>query len=119
MFYSMDRILAILPCLGLVLLGVTLAALELRESRATLTDRSADGDGPFIPPNGDGYEYYVSRSVLVYILRRGAALYRVYLLQGSPPRVRLRQDRYGRYFSVRCRDAGTAERIVDAAFREG
>lgn len=116
--YDISKTLEILPYLSWGLLAVVLAVLEFKNFREQLSDgpTAEPGRGGFIPPPGDGYEYYVSASTIVYILKKYGA-YRVYVVQGDNPNAKLKHDRYGTFFCARGADTGTIEKIVDAAYR--
>ena len=119
MYYSMEQTLTVLPYLCWGILGVTLLFLEIRfyASQVKLGKDPEPGRGGFIQPPGDGYEYYATKGVIVYILKKGDH-YRVYLETSSPPSgVALRRDRYGTYFLVRAKNTAEAERIVDQSFK--
>lgn len=118
MFYNIEQTLKFLPCLSWGILALTLVLLEVKNAREMLIDRPvADpGRGGFIPPSGDGYEYYVSRSTIVYIIQKAKNRFRIYLIQGDGPNTRMKRDKHGVYFTVRCEDTSTAEKIVDNAF---
>ena len=57
-----------------------------------------------------------SSNSIVYILRKARKCFRIYIVQGDNPGVKIKKDRYGKYFNARCQDTGSAERIVDKAF---
>ena len=61
----------------------------------------------------------ISNSTIVYVLRKAKNRFRIYLIQGQSPAVNMKHDRYGNYFTIRCKDTGTAEKIVDKAFGLG
>ena len=118
MFYSISRTLEVLPYLSWLVLGIGLILLEVKNFNGQV------GDGPtpdpsrngFIPPPGDGYEYYMKGSIL-YIVRKGAKRFRVYIAKGDAPDVKMKQDRYGRYFSVRSAECSIVEKIIEKAYR--
>ena len=118
MYYSIERTLEFFPAASLVILAVMLLFFEIKNIKEMLMDRPRPepARGGFIPPSGDGYEYYVSNSNIVYILQKARNRFRVYLIQGNTPRAHIKCDKYGRYFTVSCEDTGTAEKIVDNAF---
>ena len=95
--------------------------LEVKNVKEQLRDKPVPepGRGSFIPPEGEGYEYYISNSTIVYVLRKAKNRFRIYLIQGQSPAVNMKHDRYGNYFTIRCKDTGTAEKIVDKAFGLG
>lgn len=121
MFYNIERTLDFLPCISWGILALTLVFLEVKNLKEMLIDRpqANPGRGGFIPPSGEGYEYYVSRSTIVYILQRAKNRFRIYLIQGESPNARMKRDKHGTYFTVRCEDTSTAEKIVDNAFSTG
>lgn len=118
MFYSIERTLEFLPNTASIILILVLLFLETKNLKEQLTDRSvADpGRGGFVPPSGEGYEYYISNSTIVYIFQRAKNRFRVYLIQGNSPDVRIKHDKHGNYFTVRCEDTSTVEKIIDQAF---
>lgn len=118
MYYSIERTLEFFPYACFVILGVMLLLFEIKNLKEMLIDRPrADpGRGGFIPPSGDGYEYYVSKSTIVYILQKAKNRFRVYLIQGGTPNAQMKHDKHGHYFTVRCEDTSTAEKIIDNAF---
>ena len=117
MTYDISQTLTFLPYVVWVVLGVTFILLEVRAFREALVDVPVPetGRGGFIPPRGNGYEYYVSASTIVYILKKDKRTHRVYLISGQAPGAKLKQDRHGTYFTVRASDPGTVENIVDRA----
>jgi hypothetical protein len=119
MFYNISRTLEVLPYIDYIILGFTLLILEIKNFKEMVGDNPiADaGREGFIPPNGDGHEYFVSKNTIVYILNKAKRRYRVYLIQGEQPNVCLKHDRYGNYFNLRCENVGIAEKIIDNAFR--
>lgn len=120
MYYDIEKTLEFLPYVSWGILAVTLLILEIKNFKEMLVDRpsSEPGRGGFIPPpGGDGYEYYVSNATIVYILRKARKAFRVYIIKGSSPTARVKRDKHGEYFTVRCEDAGTAEKIIDNAFK--
>lgn len=119
MFYNIERTLEFLPYISWGILALALVLLEVKNVKEMLIDRPmADpGRGGFIPPSGDGYEYYVSRSTVVYIIQKAKNRFRIYLIQGDGPNAHMKRDKHGAYFTVRCEDTSTAEKIVDNAFR--
>lgn len=114
MYYNISKTLEILPYVSWFLLGICLAFFEIRNYRTMLADRDIPDPsrGGFIPPPGDGYEYYAGGSVL-YILRKGPGRFRVYVVTGNDPSVPLKKDRYGRYFSVSAGDGSAVEKIIE------
>lgn len=121
MFYNIERTLEYLPYISLGILGILLIFLEIKNFKEMLIDRpkSEPGRGGFLPPSGEGYEYYVSNSTIVYIFRKAKNRFRVYLIQGNSPNACMKKDKHGTYFTVRCEDTGTAEKVVDNAFSAG
>ena len=118
MFNNIERTLAFFPYACLVLLVLALVFLEIKNRKEMLVDRpcAEPGRGGFVPPSGDGYEYYVSRSTIVYILRKAKNRFRVYLIQGGTPNARMKHDKYGQYFTIHCENTSAAEKIIDNAF---
>lgn len=115
---DISEFLEILPYFSWGLLTVVLAILEIKSLCHRLSDdpTAEPGHGRFIPPPGDGYEYYVSASTIVYILKKYGA-YRVYVVQGDNPNTELKQDRYGTFFYVRGANTGTIEKNIDTMYR--
>lgn len=118
MYYSIERTLEFFPYVCFVILGVTLLLFEIKNAKEMLVDkpRSDPGRGGFIPPSGEGYEYYVSNSTIVYIIQKAKNRFRIYLIQGNVPKVHMKHDKHGQYFTIHCEDSGTAEKIIDNAF---
>lgn len=118
MFYQISRTLEALPYLSWVILAVALVLLEIKSyrERQTVQPEPEPGRGGFVPPPGNGYEYFVTSGRICYILRKSKRVCRVYVVQGQNPGVNLKHDRYGQYFTVQAQDLATAEKIVDAAF---
>lgn len=118
MFYNISRTLEIMPYLSYIILFIVWLCIETKCYKEQLSDdpQPEPGRENFILPPGDGYEYYVSANSIVYILRKAKRRFRIYVIYGESPGVRMKKDKYGRYFNVRCQDAGSAERIIDKAF---
>ena len=118
MYYNIERTLEFFPYVCITILVAMLVIFEIKNLKEMLIDRprSDPGRGGFIPPSGDGYEYYVSSATIVYILQKAKNRFRVYLIQGNTPNAHMRHDKHGKYFTVRCEDTGTAEKIIDNAF---
>lgn len=118
MFYNISRTLEIIPYFSWGILTVVLIFLEVKNFREQLSDglSAEPGRGGFVLPPGDGYEYYVSANSIVYILQKAKNRFRIYVVQGAYPNTKMKRDKYGAYFNVRCHDTGTAEKIVDTAF---
>ena len=118
MSYHITKALEIMPYVSIGLLALVLVIFEVKAFREPHGD-SPVGDparGGFLPPPGDGYEYFVSAGVIVYILRKASNRFRVYLVQdarGDANGVSFKRDRYGQYISLRCENAATAEKIAD------
>lgn len=118
MFYDISRTLEALPYLSFIVLAAVLVLLEVRDYRERLTEQPEPepGRSGFVPPPGDGYEYFVTSGKICYILRKSKRICRVYVVQGQNPGINLKHDRYGQYFTVQAHDPATAEKIVDAVF---
>lgn len=118
MFYNISKTLEILPYVAYGLLGTIWIILEVKNFREQLRETPAaePGRGDFILPPGEGYEYYVNSNNICYILQKARKQFKIYVIQGEHPAVKLKQDRYGTYFNARCQNAGAAEKIVDAAY---
>lgn len=118
MYYNISRTLEFLPYVSWLVLAVCLILFEVRNFKSMLVDKTvSDGArGGFIPPSGDGYEYYVGGSIL-YIIRKGPNRFRVYVVTGEGPNVHYKTDRYGRFFSVSASDNATVEKIIENAYK--
>ena len=79
-------------------------------------DSPEAGRGGFIPPSGDGYEYFVDSTRIVYVFQRAKNKFRIYLIQGDAPNVSMKHDKHGQYFTVRSESTATAEKIIDNTF---
>lgn len=119
MFYNISRTLEILPYLSWAILFVGLCFLEVKNYREQLSEAPVPepGRGGFVPPPGEGYEYYVSAESIVYILKKAKRLYRIYVVQGKTPNAMIKHDRFGSYFIVRCDSSAVAENIIDRSFQ--
>ena len=117
MYYNISRTLEYLPYVSWFILGAFLVFFEVKNFRSMLADRAVPdrARGGFIPPPGDGYEYYAGGSIL-YIVRKGPGRFRVYVATGDGPKVPLKSDRYGRFFSVSAGDSATVEKIIENAY---
>ncbi len=118
MYYNISKTLEILPYVSWFILAVNLIFFEVRNFRSMLADRAAPDSfrGGFVPPSGDGYEYYAGGDIL-YILRKGPNRFRVYIVTGEGPAVPLKTDQYGKFFSVSAGDNATVEKIIENAYR--
>lgn len=118
MFYNISRTLEVMPYISWSVLFIVWLFIEIKCYKEQLSDepQAEPGRENFILPPGDGYEYYVSSNCIVYILRKARNRFRVYVVQGEMPGVKIKKDQYGMYFNARCQDTGSAERIVDKAF---
>lgn len=118
MFYHISRTLEILPYIAYALLGIVWITMEIKNYCDT--HREPEGDTPwregFIPPPGEGYEYYVNANSLCYILHKAKNRFKIYIIQGEQPAAKLKRDKYGTYFNASCQNAAAAEKIVDVAF---
>ena len=123
MYYSISRTLELMPWLAGIVLGLTWAFLEIRnflEQVADGPDIEPGRNGFVRPPGEDGYEFFVTDYTIVYVLRKSARQYRIYLVQGDVPwGVKIKHDRYGSYFKVRSKDSDLVEKIVADTFRKG
>lgn len=98
--------LYVLPYGGITVLVVLLVIFELKEGRlGTNTVRAC------------GYEFFASDGSRVRINKAFGSLYKVYTFDWCP--VPTKQDRFGRYFTIRARSASEAEYIVDGLYQEG
>ena len=120
MYYSISRTLEIMPYISYAILTIFLILLEIRNWREHLTDSpcAEPGRDGFIPPPGNGYEHYISSNAIVYLLRKSAKKYRVYLVRGETTKARIKCDRYGRYFKVTSDNPAAAERIAEKVFTQ-
>ncbi|MDO4324664.1 MAG: hypothetical protein Q4E24_01300 [bacterium] len=118
MFYNISKTLESLPYIAYGLLGAVWMILEIKNFREQLSEGpvTEPGRGGFILPPGEGYEYYVNSNSICYILQKARKKFKIYVIQGDSPAVKLKRDKYGTYFNARCQDAGAAEKIVDAAY---
>jgi hypothetical protein len=118
MFYNISKTLEILPYLSYIILVTTWIILEIKHFTEQLTDgpMAEPGRGNFVPPPGEGYEYYVNSNSICYILSKAKYRYKIYVIRGEAPAAKLKKDKYGVYFNARCQDAGAAEKIVDVAY---
>ena len=119
MYYNISRTLEYLPYVSWTILAASLIFFEVKNFRTMLADRAGaePGRGGFIPPPGDGYEYYAEGSIL-YIVRKGPDRFRVYIVTGDGPNVAFKNDRYGRFFSVSASDSATVEKIIENIYRQ-
>ena len=118
MYYNISRTLEVLPYVSWFILGASLIFFEVRNFKSMLSDRAVPDSsrGGFVPPPGDGYEYYAGGNIL-YIVRKGPNRFRVYIVTGEGPSAPLKTDRYGRFFSVSAGDNATVEKIIENAYR--
>ena len=89
---------------GIAVLIILLVIFELKDGRF----------GQRAPQNR-GYVYYTPDNKRVRIHKAFGSLYKVYVYDSSP--VAIKGDRFGRYFTVRARDASEAEFLVDDIYR--
>ena len=87
MFYNIERTLQILPGVYWAVLGIVLLFLEIKNFKEMVKDSPEAGRGGFIPPSGDGYEYFVDSTRIVYVFQRAKNKFRIYLIQGDAPNV--------------------------------
>lgn len=116
MFYNIERTLQILPGVCWAVLGIVLLFLEIKNFKEMVKDSPEAGRGGFIPPSGDGYEYFVDSTRIVYVFQRAKNKFRIYLIQGDAPNVSMKHDKHGQYFTVRSESTATAEKIIDNTF---
>lgn len=118
MYYSISQTVDIMPYVSCIVLLILLLVLEIINRKENLVDKpfTEPGRGGFLPPPGEGYEYYISADTIVYILHKSKRQYRIYLVKGNAPNAAIKHDRYGRYFKVLCDDFAAAERIIEKAF---
>lgn len=118
MFYHISRTLEFLPYMAYAILGLVWVFMEVkcfRELQREKPGETAWREG-FIPPPGEGYEYYVNANSICYIQQKAKNRFKIYIVQGDRPAAKLKQDKYGTYFNASCQDAAAAEKIVDVAF---
>lgn len=118
MYYNISRTLEFLPYLAYTLLVIVWIFMEVKNFREQLSEEptTEPGRGSFILPPGNGYEYYVNSNNICYIYQKAKNRFQIYVIRGQSPAVRMKRDKYGAYFNIRCRDARSAEKIVDAAY---
>lgn len=118
LFYNISKTLEILPYMAYGLLGIIWIILEIKNFREQITEEpiAEPGREGFIPPPDEGYEYYINSNNICYILQKAKNRFKVYVVRGESPAVKLKRDRYGMYFNARCQDAGAAEKIVDIVY---
>lgn len=120
--YHIQNTLNIFPYISYVVISICWVFLEIKAIKDQVGEKEAadPGRGGFIPPNGkEGYEYFVSKSgppVLVYICKKTKDQYKVYVVQGNPPNVKMKHDRNGEYFNVHAQEGFAVEKIVDQVY---
>ena len=92
MFYNIERTLQILPGMCWAVLGIVLLFLEIKNFKEMVVDKPEVGRDGFIPPSGDGYEYFVDSTRIVYVFQRAKNKFRIYLIQGDAPNVSMKHD---------------------------
>lgn len=102
-------------CAGLFL-GLFYCFWKSKILKKWLKTAQEAGRGGFIPPSGDGYEYFVDSTRIVYVFQRAKNKFRIYLIQGDAPNVSMKHDKHGQYFTVRSESTATAEKIIDNTF---
>lgn len=117
MYYSIERLLSILPPLSWAIVLLTFLILEVKNYTESLREEPEQERSGFTPPPGTGYEYYVQSGTIVYLLQKARNRFRVYVIQGETPNVPCRRDRFGRFFTISCGDNATAERMIDRAYQ--
>ena len=117
--YNIEYTLSIMPYICITCLLTVLVVLEVRDALTRHSTKSAPAIGGFIPPPGDGYEYFVSQNKILYIKKRTCSLYRVYLVRGNTEniKVRVRSDKYGNYISIHGQNSAAVEEILDNLFQ--
>lgn len=115
--YNIEYTLSIMPHICITCLLTVLVVLEVREGLTRHPTKSAPAIGGFIPPPGDGYEYFVSQNEILYIQKRTHTLYRVYLVHGDIENMKLRSDKYGNYISIHGQNTAAVEQTLDNLFQ--
>ena len=116
--YNIEYTLSIMPHICITCLLTVLVVLEVRDALTRHSTKSAPAIGGFIPPPGDGYEYFVSSNEILYIKKRSHTLYRVYLVHGDIKKnMNLRSDKYGNYISIHGQNTAAVEQTLDNLFQ--
>lgn len=117
--YNIEYILSILPQISLTCLLTVFIGLEVKEALTRHSTKSTPAIGGFIPPPGEGYEYFVSPNEILYIQKRSRTLYRAYLVRGYPENIKFRfhSDKYGSYISIHGQNTAAVEQTLDNLFQ--
>lgn len=93
MFYNISRTLEIMPYISWSVLLIVWLFIENKCYKEQLSDepQTEPGRENFILPPGAGYEYYVSSNSIVYILRKARKCFRIYIVQGDNPGVKIKK----------------------------
>ena len=119
MYYNIERTIEFLPYISWGILVIIFIFLEIRNKKEILTlkPEAEASRGGFIPPSGNGYEYYVSSSMIVFIIQKAKNRFRVYFIQGDiSSNLPVKHDKYGKYVTISASDTGTVEKIIDNTF---
>lgn len=116
MFYNIERTLQILPGVCWAVLGIVLLFLEIKNFKEMVKDSPEAGRGGFIPPSGDGYEYFVDSTRIVYVFQRAKNKFRIYLIQGDAPNVSMKHDKHGQYFQFDLKAQQQPKRLLIIRF---
>lgn len=119
--YNINTAVEYLPYVFMAIIGIAFVLLEIKTVKSIIGEGGFGREvlsGGFLPP-ADGYQYPVKSGVSCYIRPKGNGLYRVYHLKGDAPKVALKKDRYGQYFSIKASNDAAAESIIEKAYREG
>lgn len=119
MYYDISKTLQFAPYISFAVILIAWIIIEINCLKEQLNEKvmlEPIREG-FIPPAGNGYEYYVNSDNVVYILQRHKKNFRIYVTQGNLPKAKMKHDRYGTYFDIRSEDSGTVERIIDSIYK--
>jgi hypothetical protein len=107
-----------MPYICWVTIGITAVVREGINISTQVREEPEAVRGLFIPPSGEGYQYFVGNGKVVYVFMKSRGLYRCYIVEGETPRVFMRRDRHGRYFTLHCPNTATAERLIDQVYEQ-
>ena len=120
MYYSITKTLEVMPYISFFAILIYWVILEIKCIKQQLNEKVTVEPirGNFIPPAGNGYEYYVNSKSVVYILQRYKKHFRIYVTEGEfPINVKIKKDKHGQYFDIRSEDCATVERIIDSTYK--
>lgn len=117
--YNIEYTLSIMPHICITCILTVLVISEARDALTRHSTKSAPAIGGFIPPPGEGYEYFVSPNEILYIQKRSRTLYRAYLVRGYPENIKFRfhSDKYGSYISIHGQNTAAVEQTLDNLFQ--